>query len=220
MADLQSAYKQLPRHPGHSSLSIVAVKEPASQTVQLFEAVSMMFGETAAVYGFLRFSRAIAAIATVLFQLVVIEFFDDFTQLEPSVTAQSAMDTMEAIIELLGWQLSKTEEKRKPFEAKFTSLGVSVELEEMLRGWITLANKEGRAASIIEAIEAIEKSGKLGFKDALSIRGKLAFAEGQHFGRIAAPATNLLSRWNFKRLLKEYEHRNVRISSDTSMRSE
>ena len=55
----------------------------------------MMFGETAAVYGFLRISRALAAIAARIFNLMVVEFFDDFTQVENTCLAESALMTME-----------------------------------------------------------------------------------------------------------------------------
>ena len=79
VADLKSAYKQLPRSPKHSSVSVIAVKNPVAREVQLFETVSMMLGQTAAVYGFLRFSRALATLAAWLFHLVVVEFFDDFS---------------------------------------------------------------------------------------------------------------------------------------------
>ena len=54
VADLKSAYKQLPRHPADSALSVVAVQKPGNGWVSYFRAQSLMFGETAAVYGFLR----------------------------------------------------------------------------------------------------------------------------------------------------------------------
>ncbi len=54
-----------------------------------------MFGEVAAVYAFLRFSRAIAALAAKLYALVVVEFFDVFTQLEAQESWDSAQVAME-----------------------------------------------------------------------------------------------------------------------------
>ena len=55
VADLKSAYKQLAIHPAHAPLSVVAILDPSSQATRFFRAYSLMFGETAAVYGFLRF---------------------------------------------------------------------------------------------------------------------------------------------------------------------
>jgi len=53
--------------------------------------------------------------------------------------------------------------------------------------------------SISESMQKILETGRMGFKDALSVRGKLAFAEGQLFGRVAAPVTRLLSRWMMRK---------------------
>ena len=55
VADLKSAYKQLAIRPEDSHLSVVAVQRPDDREVVYFKARSLMFGETAAVYSFLRF---------------------------------------------------------------------------------------------------------------------------------------------------------------------
>ena len=60
-------------------------------------------------------------------------------------------------------------------------------------GTVRLSNKPGRIPAL-KQIEAAIASGELGFKEALSIRGRLAFAEGQNYGRIAAPVSHMLSR--------------------------
>lgn len=61
VADLKQAYKQLPASPAHAALNVIAVKNPNGGK-SLFRARTLMFGQAAAVYGFLRFSRAIAAL--------------------------------------------------------------------------------------------------------------------------------------------------------------
>jgi len=81
-----------------------------------------MFGESAVVYCFLRFSRAIAALSSFFFGLTVTEFFDDFTQVGPKSTEQTAQDSIEFLIEELGWKLSKGEEKRKDFDTNSKAL--------------------------------------------------------------------------------------------------
>ena len=60
---------------------------------------------------------------------------------------------------------------------------------------IILRPKEGRIKSIIELAEEVLKKGNMNFKEALSIKGKLQFAEGQLFYRVAATVCRLLSRW-------------------------
>ena len=194
VADLKAAYKQLPRFPGHAACSVISVYDPESKSMRLFEAISMMFGETAAVYAFLRFSRALSAIFSKIFGMCVTEYFDDFTQVEPAATAESALETIEAVIDLLGWQLSKGEEKRRPFEKEFVALGVTVDLCAAMDAVVKLKNKPGRAEKTSWAIGQAKASG-LDDRVALSIRGKIRFAEGQWFARVAAPAMYLLSQW-------------------------
>jgi len=194
VADLKGAYKQVAVHPANASVSIVAVQEPGSFKVRLFRALALMFGETAAVYAFLRLSRAIAALATRLFDLVVVEFFDDFTQVESKTTSESALKTLERLFELLGWEVSEGD-KRLIFGKSFVSLGVQVGFEGSSDGVVSVTNKPGRIEGIEESVNGVVKQGSMGFKEALSIKGKISFAEGQMFGRVAAPVCRLLSAW-------------------------
>eukprot|EP00973_Karenia_brevis_P036709 5058231-Karenia_brevis.AAC.1 len=86
-----------------------------------------MFGETAAVYAFLRISRALAALASRLFWLTVVNYFDDFTQVEPLATSDSAQQSIEELFDLLGWEVAMEAKKRQPFARKFISLGACVD---------------------------------------------------------------------------------------------
>ena len=45
-----------------------------------------------------------------MFDLIVVEFFDDFSQLEPAATAESAQAALQGLIKSLGWRLSETDE--------------------------------------------------------------------------------------------------------------
>ena len=130
-----------------------------------------------------------------MLDIIVVEFFDDFTQLESEETAESAQEAWELMIDLLGWELATEEKKRKNFSKQFVALGVVIDLDEIQSGIVKLRNKPGRIEGIEEQLKSLRAKSRLGFKDALSIRGKIAFAEGQHYGRIAAPAAFILSRW-------------------------
>ena len=57
-----------------------------------------------------------------------------------------------------------------------------------------LRNKEGRVDGIRKHFGELKEKGLMGFMDALSIRQKLAFSEGQVFGRIGAPVAHMLSK--------------------------
>ena len=195
VADLKSAYKQLPRHVAHSAISVIAVPDTDQNKVGFFKALSLMFGETAAVYAFLRFSRAISALCCSLLNVVCVEFFDDFSQLEPLATSPSAMVALEGLLELLGWTVSAGD-KRKPFEKSFVSLGVVVDLSGITGGDVVLSHKPGRIDAIRGQVDEIVAKHSLTFKDALSLRGKIYFSEGQMYGRVAAPVVHMLSRWS------------------------
>ena len=131
-----------------------------------------------------------------LFDLVVVEFFDDFSQIEAKRLGESAQSTLEGLIELLGWKLARTEEKRKPFDTTFISLGVMIDLNQTDTGKVLLRNKPGRVESIRAMVDKVLDANELAFKEALSVKGKIAYAEGQLFGRISAPVAQMLSRWS------------------------
>ena len=194
VADLKGAYKQLACHSAHRCFSIIALQK-RSGAVEYFEALSLMFGQTAAVYGFLRFSRALAALASELLHSTCVEFFDDFTQIEPMQTSESAQSSFEEMLQLLGWELSFGD-KRLPFSKSFISLGVQVKFPDIGGSNIELSNKPGRVDAIkTEVKKVLEAPKPFGFKDALSFKGKFGFAEGQTFGRVLAPVSRVLSAW-------------------------
>ena len=115
--------------------------------------------------------------------------------IEPVATSESSHHSFERLLTLLGWKLSLGE-KRLPFAKSFVSLGVVVALPMVGEKDIVVKNKPGRVQAIQEAAEVVLASNKpFGFKDALSFRGRFAFAEGQTFGRVLAPVARVLSRW-------------------------
>jgi hypothetical protein len=61
---------------------------------------------------------------------------------------------------------------------------------------LLLRNKPGRIEDICEAARLLLKPGaKMGFKDALSLRSKVSFAEGQTHAKATAPLARMLSIW-------------------------
>ena len=198
VADLKNAYKQVAVAPEHKSFNVIAVYDPIGKQTRLFRALSLMFGQTAAVYAFLRISRAIAALGTRLFSLFLVEYFDDFTQVESSQLGDSAQETFEEMLSIIGWQVADTQSKRKPMSTLFLALGIQVDFDKSDEGYIILRPKDGRIDGINEMVNDILKKGTLSFKEALSIKGRLQFAEGQLFYRVVATVCRLLSRWASK----------------------
>lgn len=99
------------------------------------------------------------------------------------------------MMDLLGWKVSMAEKKRRDFSKKFVSLGVQIDFTEAIRKKIIVSSKDGGLDGIWEMIKSVAEKGGLGFKESLSLKGKMAYAEGQLFSRVAGPACRLLSRW-------------------------
>ena len=196
VADLKSAYKQLPSSPAHSLVSVISLSDP-SGVPSFFRAISLMFGATAAVYAFLRFSRALAYLGAKLLKVSLVEFFDDFSQIECVRLSKSAHTSFEALLNLLGWKIADSDAKRLPFAKQWVSLGVEVDFGNSTASEIKLRNKPGRIDNIAEVVaELLGKGATLGFKEALSLRGKISFAEGYTHAKLTAPLARLLSRWS------------------------
>jgi hypothetical protein len=102
------------------------------------------------------------------------------------------------MLNLLGWEVSMSEKKRFAFEQSFVSLGVQIRFGTSDCRTITVSNKPGRIESLEQAIANVNATRRLGFREALSIKGKVAYAEGQLFGRVAAPLCRFLSSWSSK----------------------
>ena len=110
---------QVVRHPEDSWASVLAVTNPDDSEVYFFEAVALPFGSISSVLACNRSARALRTILAKIFKLVVTIFFDDFCQLELGLLRNSAWTTAETVMALLGWTISTSDDKRKPFSKDF-----------------------------------------------------------------------------------------------------
>ena len=131
-----------------------------------------------------------------LFKLVVTNFFDDFCQLEVDQLQTSAWKTAEMVMELLGWDISKGDDKRRPFEKSFEILGAVVSLESSPVRCIRVSNKESRITQIQDMYRELEKSmnGSLSRSFLESLKGRLLYAAGHTYGRCTQLPSQLLHR--------------------------
>ena len=194
ITDLQSAYKQLPILPTSQSFAVISVTNPNTGEAKLFKSLAIMFGETAAVYGFLRLSRALAWLLVNMLLLVVLEFFDDFTQLETSRLSLSTFNSIERFFSLLGWQISMKPKKRLQFSNIFTSLGAEIDLSLVGVGTVIVRNKPGRLNDVIGTLARLLES-EVTEADLVSLRGKILYAESFIFGRVSAPLVRAINDW-------------------------
>ena len=196
--DLKHAYKQLVRHPSNNWVSVIAAVNPEDAKVYFFEAVALPFGSVSSVLAFNRVARALRMILSRIFRLVVTNFFDDFCQLELETLADSAHKTAELVLELLGWEVSKGEEKRKPFASSFEILGAVVSFELSDSPFVRISNKASRIEQLVEVVGGLK--GRVGQKISRtsieSLKGRLLYAAGHTHGRCTQLACQLLHKFS------------------------
>ena len=118
-------------------------------------------------------------------------YYDDYPQLDLLASGDSAQETAERLLDLIGWSFSTKETKRKPIARSFEVLGVVFNFEECKLQKIIVTNKETRVRQIVEELDLILDTGNLTAQRAASLRGKLQFAETHTYGR--ALSANLRS---------------------------
>ena len=192
--DLKSAYKQLARHPSDSWASILAVWNMGTSSVEYYESVALPFGSICAVMAFNRMARALRIILSELFALVNTNFFDDFCQLECEGLCDSAWQTAELVMQLLGWRISMSEDKRSPFAQEFNLLGAVIDLSKAEYGAVSVCNKPSRIADLQELVKDVCSRSTVPLSVMDTLKGRLLYAAGHTFGRRTQLAIQMISR--------------------------
>ena len=182
--DLEAAYRQLPRAPSHSSLTVIAVFDPATGTHKFFEQAPLAFGASSSVLSFNWVAEAIKQILISIFHVAATNFYDDFSVLEVETLARSARDTVEAVLALLGWRLKEL----KDFDVESTPLGAILDLSESVNGKITIRNKPERVQELLTALDETMAASSLHRSVLPKLRGRLLFARSLAFGRCGGDA--------------------------------
>ena len=184
--DLESAYKQLLTAKASLWCSVLAVEEPSSGGKKLFVSNVIPFGSSSSVFGFNRLSRCIFLIGLRIFGLVWCNFYDDYPQLDIGASGDNSQLCAERLLALLGWKVSFKPTKRAPFADRFDALGVTFDFSCCHHGIITVKNKLSRVHQILSELTDVLRKGELTIARAVSLRGKLQFAETHTFGRVLA----------------------------------
>ena len=196
--ELKHAYKQLVRHPNDNWVSIIAVVNPLDSQVYFFEAIALPFGSVSSVIAFNRVARARRMILSRVFKLVVTNFFDDFCQIETELLATSSQQTAELVLDLLGWEISRGEDKRKPFASSFEILGAVISFEFEKVAFVRVSNKPSRVEQLVAVVDDLKK--QLGRKVSRtiieSLKGRLLYAAGHTHGRCTQLACQLLHKFS------------------------
>ena len=182
--DLKSAYRQLGIKEESLLFAFVACYNPHTREPEIFRMSAVPFGATRAVYSFLRIARCLWWLGCQCLAIPWSNFFDDFVTFAPESLADNTCETVCLLFDLLGWQYAKEGDKAAVFGMDFNALGVSISLKAYLEGGVHFSNTEKRIGELSTSVSAVVTAGTLSHKDALKLKGRLQFADGQLFGRL------------------------------------
>lgn len=92
---------------------------------------------------------------------------------------------VKSLFKMLGWRFAQDGPKSFPFVAIVAALGVTVDVSEMHTSVVSIENTEMRRAELSKAIQQSVDTMSLPKHDALRLRGRMQFAVGKLFGRVA-----------------------------------
>ena len=183
--DLKNAYRQCAISPSSSDFSYIVVGDPSCEKLYAFKMRALPFGSVRSVHSFLRVANSLWSILSSLFLVVNSNYFDDFVALASKPEADSVDHTVKTVLKLLGWVFAQYGPKAPPFAADARVLGVQINVEHMGDGKVEIDNTAARRAELAEVIRRVLSDGHLPRMEALRLRGRMQFASGQLFGRVA-----------------------------------
>ena len=183
--DLKQACRQCAVHPNSERYAHIVVYNPSTKRNVAFVMRALPFGSVRSVHAFLRMSACLFAIAASEFLIPVTSYFDNFVTMCEKDEVNSVAGCMAGLFKLLGWRYAEQGDKAAPFSGSVTALGVSVNVSSMYDGVITIDNTDSRKSDIAAYIDEVVRTGSLNKLDALKLRGRMQFASGQIFGRLA-----------------------------------
>jgi len=177
--DLNAAYRQLAvRDP---TLCHVVMSLPQGHTLWRHNALS--FGSTAAVWSFNRLADMLVFLARKLLLCPAYHYVDDFSSIEPVVTATSGFESFADLFALLG--LHMKEKKAQPPAPSQRMLGVFIQITN---AGVQLTPCPDRVKKIIQMLDHALETGQLSPSVAQKVAGKINFLNTALFGHAGAAA--------------------------------
>ncbi|CAE7578571.1 unnamed protein product [Symbiodinium sp. CCMP2592] len=181
--DLTKAYKQVALHPDQRDLCITYFRGPGGEE-KFFLPNALMFGATAAVFGFIRISRCLWFLANKVMKVPSACYFDDCPLFAPEEGAQEADECISQFFTMLGWSHAVTGEKGKPCSSSFDVLGLTLDLSQLQKGLVVLRNKPGRVEKILSEFDKVSEPEAITRHQIQVLHGLLNFAAGFYSGRV------------------------------------
>ena len=205
--DLKSAYRQLGIRESSLLYSYIACFDPVNRRPVIFQMLAVPFGATRAVYSFLRIARCLWWVGCKCLKFCWTNFYDDFVTFSGAQLAGNTESSVALFFDLLGWQFAREGDKSKPFGYEFSALGIHVSLKNFTRGWVEFGNTDNRISEVCGIIDGVVTSGELLYKDAIRLRGRLQFADGQLFGRLGKLCLKSITEHSLASSCKKISHR-------------
>ena len=181
-------------------LCVVGLWHPKHKRLKYYVLQVFPFGARNSVCTFGTIAFALSCVLVSLFKLSLTQYVDDFPQVEPRTSAESAL-VCEAVLALLGWEVKQVDGKVPAFEQSFVALGVEYDMHPAERDLLAVRDKPGRHEKVQELVSKIVGENKGSHSMLQSLRGLVNFSRSQCFGRCGAVALNTISK-----LLSSPEH--------------
>ena len=192
--DLVGAYRQCAVRPSSQKFAHIVVRCPLTSGLFGFRMRALPFGAIRSVHAFLRFSHSLWYVLVKDLLILTTNYFDDFVSIAASKEASSVQSCMHMFFKLVGWQFAEVGEKAPEFAELFSALGVSINVSQFHRGLVMVGNTESRRKELVELLEALIETQVLHKAEALRLRGRLQFAAGNVFGRIARASLAVITQ--------------------------
>ena len=182
--DLASAYRQLAIADDSLCHAYLSVYDPEKESASLFQQVALPFGSRTAVNAFIRCARFLQWAAAHCFKLPMSCYFDDFVSFSYPALAKNTQSTMCLMLDILGWGFDREGPKSDDFSSMVSALGVQFDLNATCDGVLQVCNTEKRIRETLELLDGVMAKGTLQKREALVLRGRLAFCDAFIFGRL------------------------------------
>ena len=199
--DLKSAYKQLAVAVSSRKYANLVLRSPGGEA-KVFASIALPFGATQSVFSFNRVSRALWALGTRGLRLMWTCFYDDFPIFSAKDLEANADTSAMTFFTLLGWIFDKDGEKHTDFGSLLHALGVNVKLSCLRRGFIEVLNTESRISELLHDLRDVVSKGTISRSHASHLAGRMSFAGGQIFGRLARSCLKVFHAKTYSRSSK------------------
>ena len=180
--DLKSAYKQFGVDDFHHKHCRIGVRSPDGSVSQ-FSVGALPFGATGSVASFLRIAASVSFIAMTGLDIILTNFFDDFTVLCSKHEETNVDFYLTGLFKMLGLSYASDGEKAPPFGDIFGSLGMLFNLSSFRSGSFTLEHTSKRREELLNTIDALLLADRSSPKDLERLHGRLVWFGSFVFGR-------------------------------------